>query len=339
MEEIAETHGLEMQTAIMHVLYGRNRNISFSEMTLDLENPAILKYVKRYVNRCRNDLRMCEGTFNEGSHFSREMKRYFRRECSFAEFTAEAAKDLARCFTEEEARSFVILFVDYRLDDMPFILAVLLEEQEANTAVSETVGSRIRNTISFGHGTLPPISRPVSSFAVVELLSGSVRFADTGKWKNGRSVIAERLLDAVSGMSRREAVNTVTGIACEVAEEFDENPTVVLARVKRYIADAAAEEVPLAAEQLVKDVFDEKPEMACSFLKKAEEKTLPKEVDLPKSSVRMSLRKQKLTTDTGIEITVPAEYLQNNEFVEFLKNEDGTTTIEIRKIARITNKL
>lgn len=53
----------------------------------------------------------------------------------------------------------------------------------------------------------------------------------------------------------------------------------------------------------------------------------------------MSLRKQKLTTDTGIEITVPAEYLQNNEFVEFLKNEDGTTTIEIRKIARITNKL
>ena len=53
MDEIEEEqpHGLELQSAILHVLDGRRHHISLSEQTLDLEEPLIEKYVKRYVNR------------------------------------------------------------------------------------------------------------------------------------------------------------------------------------------------------------------------------------------------------------------------------------------------
>ena len=48
MDEVIEEgpRGLEIQAAVLHVLDGRHHNISFSERTLDLEEPMTEKYVK-----------------------------------------------------------------------------------------------------------------------------------------------------------------------------------------------------------------------------------------------------------------------------------------------------
>ena len=75
------------------------------------------------------------------------------------------------------------------------------------------------------------------------------------------------------------------------------------------------------------------------FLEKAAEKTLPPEVDLPRAAVAASMKKQKIKTDTGIEITFPAEYFRNQEFIEFVNHSDGTITIEIKQISKITNRM
>ena len=73
MEDIMEikSHGLEIQSAILHVIDGRRHQICLSERTLDLEDPMIEKYVSRYVTRCENDMRARKGEFLEGSEFEK----------------------------------------------------------------------------------------------------------------------------------------------------------------------------------------------------------------------------------------------------------------------------
>jgi hypothetical protein len=131
----------------------------------------------------------------------------------------------------------------------------------------------------------------------------------------------------------------VSEITCDIAEEFQENPTVLLGKVKSYISDTVKEGMPLNTEALVKEVFEAKPEIAKSFRVRAEETSLPKEVELPKAAVSASMRRQKIKTDTGIEISFPAEYFNNRDYIEFVTHTDGTTTIEIKQIGKITNKL
>ena len=50
------------------------------------------------------------------------------------------------------------------------------------------------------------------------------------------------------------------------------------------------------------------------------------------------MRKHKLSTDTGIEITIPTDYFENTEFVEFFKNDDGSMSITLKNIQNIINR-
>lgn len=86
-------------------------------------------------------------------------------------------------------------------------------------------------------------------------------------------------------------------------------------------------------------MFEEKPDMASAFRQKAYEKTLPAETELPKTSVRVSMKKQKVVTDTGIEISFPAEYADDDRFISFHEEADGTLTISVKQIGKLTNKL
>ncbi len=340
-DEILETgfHGTEIQAAVLHVIDGRHRYVSLSERTLDLEEPMTEKYVKRYVSRCRSDMRTRQGSFTDTSLFGRETGRYFRHETTLPEYSSAVCRKLIDYFEQEEARSFEVLFADYRTDDVPYIAVILLEEQDTMTYSTNADNGTVQNTLSFGHTSLPSFTKPVSSFAVINQISQEILFVDEGKWKNGISLMKDILLEAEAGFSRKEVVETVKNITVEVAEEFDENPAILLGKVKNHIASAVNEGMPLNTETLVSEVFEEKPDMASAFRQKAYEKTLPAETELPKTSVRVSMKKQKVVTDTGIEISFPAEYADDDRFISFHEEADGTLTISVKQIGKLTNKL
>lgn len=48
--------------------------------------------------------------------------------------------------------------------------------------------------------------------------------------------------------------------------------------------------------------------------------------------------KQKLKTDSGIEINFPAHFYGNPDVMEFINNPDGTISILIKNIGKVVNK-
>ena len=49
-------------------------------------------------------------------------------------------------------------------------------------------------------------------------------------------------------------------------------------------------------------------------------------------------KNHKIKTDTGIEVSFPADYFKNKDFIEFINNPDGTISIQLRNIGKIINK-
>ena len=47
---------------------------------------------------------------------------------------------------------------------------------------------------------------------------------------------------------------------------------------------------------------------------------------------------QRLTTDTGIEITIPMEEYRNPDHVEFITNPDGTISVLIKNIGLLKSR-
>ena len=337
-EILEESHGLEIQSALLHVIDGRRHRIYLSERTLDIEDEMIENYVTRYVKRCLNDSRAKKGSFNEESAFAEELDVYFHGKETLAEFSAKVLEGIISYFENEEARSFEILTADFRFDDVPYVAFIFLEEVDTAAYVSDVSQGLIYNTITFGNTSLPAVSRPLSVFAIVNPLNGEISLVDEGKWKDGNHLLSEKLLDSSEGFSHQEIIETVHDIAVEVADEFDENPVAVLSRVKAHIAESAAEGMPLRAKTIAEEVFEDEPEMALAFLRKAEEKTLPKETELPPKAVKPSMKKQKVRTDTGIEISFPAEYVNEPDKISFRENPDGTITITIDGVRSVETR-
>ena len=65
---------------------------------------------------------------------------------------------------------------------------------------------------------------------------------------------------------------------------------------------------------------------------------LPNHVKLEREAVRRVASKHKIRTDTGIEITFPAEYSRNPEYLSFTSEADGTYSIQLKNIGHIENR-
>ena len=102
--------------------------------------------------------------------------------------------------------------------------------------------------------------------------------------------------------------------------------------------ESIAEEMPVTTEDLAANVFNESEEMQNAFISTSLEHELPKEVEMPKQYAQRKLKNQKIKTDTGIELTFPTEYSENSHFIEFVNKPDGTISIEIKNVGKITNK-
>lgn len=95
----------------------------------------------------------------------------------------------------------------------------------------------------------------------------------------------------------------------------------------------------LAVEEVKEKVFKDSPQMQAELEEMLEKYNMTKEVVEPKSQATIQkFQKQHLTTDTGIEIIIPMEEYGGPEEVEFITNEDGTISVLIKNIGRLSTK-
>ena len=146
----------------------------------------------------------------------------------------------------------------------------------------------------------------------------------------------ERTVNTI--LESEEVLKTLTKITEQVAEEHEENPALMVSRVKNYLRQTTESSPSVTTEDLSSHVFSESEELKTAFEKRAEEEEIPEEVVLPKTAAVRKLKNQRIRTDTGIELTFPTEYFSSPDFIEFTNHPDGTISIELKHIGKITNR-
>lgn len=65
---------------------------------------------------------------------------------------------------------------------------------------------------------------------------------------------------------------------------------------------------------------------------------MPERVVVEKAVAKRVAKNHKIRTDTGIEVTFPAELGENPEFIEFVSAPDGLISIQLKNIGHIENR-
>ena len=331
---------LIINRAILNVYDFLSGTVSQSENVLNLEDKWIQGYLNSIVRRCHYDARIQEGSFHSDSTYLSLYEDFEAERCSFVEYTQKTGEYVSEYLKSTDGQSYDILFVDYRMDESPYMGMYLLENQKAYTHFcgADSTGN-INNTIQYHSCVLPSGSRKISSYALLKTISHEVSFCDDTKWTLGDvQVMKDLILACDSKRSHKEVMLDVQEVVSEVAEKCDENPTILLSRYKNYVQNALQETDAVSVEDLAVHVFSDSEKLQDTFISTSMEHDLPQQLPVSSHTVRSTMKNQKIRTDTGIELTFPTEYFENPDLIEFINHPDGTISIEIKKIGKITNR-
>ena len=112
-----------------------------------------------------------------------------------------------------------------------------------------------------------------------------------------------------------------------------------LAAAKAAIVERVEEDEDLPPWDIVDEAFEDEPVLRDTIKRALEEEHVPEHVTVERTQVRKAaVKNQKIRTDTGIEITFPAEMARNPEYIEFVNEPNGLISIELKNIGAIENR-
>lgn len=335
---------MKINHAILHVLDFESAVNVFSQCELDLEdNRACRQFVTTHLRRARQSGDNKRATFAEDSAFAGELKNYFFGEREFIDLSQQVAEfisnELARA---DKAQSTDVLVADFDDDDDVrwFAVMLLTSKQAFMHEVGTQDGNRVAN-ITRHYAILPSPSQKVQSYCVVRASTMEIGYVDKARKIAGedRMLIPEGLLQCETGVSGKEAIDTVTRVVEEVAEEHGANTAVALAKVKAAVAEKVEDDEELPPWDIVDEVFEDEPVIKDSVRAALTEEKMPERVPVERKQVeRAAVRNHKIRTDTGIEISFPAEMGSNSDYIEFVNEPNGLISIELKKISSIENR-
>lgn len=352
--------------AILHVFDFVSAVDAIASEELDFTDKAAKSaksFVEKTVRHAATSIDNKHGVFFEDSPFADELQAYARGERPFVEFSQQIAdfmgSELGRA---DKQVSTDLLVVDYQddPDDAPLdgedlteaqaaalcqarsrrCFGILLLESKQSFMHEVGRGAGARNDIVRRYAVLPNPSQKLSSYAIVDLASGKILLQDKERSIAGekRALLADGLLQCSVNASEKEKFAEVEDVVEAVAEEFGANSAVAAAKAKAYAVENADANDDFDLRELGRAAFDDDPHLQDRFGEAAAERDLPERVSIDRGTVKRVAKSHKIRTDTGIEITFPAEYSRNPDFIEFVNEPNGLISIELKNIGSIENR-
>ena len=188
---------------------------------------------------------------------------------------------------------------------------------------------------------LPGMGSRLSEAALINLSDFTMVIVEKKYDINGvkANYFSEMFLKCSTQMSSKTKLAIVTKAVEQVNKKYYEDDFDKQMLAKSLIHNDIIEQGSIVPETIGDKLFGEIPEIKEEFIEKLEKYNLVTQEVTPQNKLTTKkFEKQFLTTDSGIEINIPMEEYNNKENVEFITNPDGSISVLIKNINKITSK-
>lgn len=336
---------LEIKNSILHVLDANSGIKVISDFELDIDDDSVKKYLSRHLKKADNEYKLKFGSFKEESTFSRQFDEYVAEKLSFVDFSKFIAETIYQCVsTSDKMHSCDVIVCNYIMDEVPKLAILKCNCKVGFTHQVYNPSGGVRNGIINHYAILPNAGQKIDEYVIINLLTYDVRFSDKEYYINGEdtNIMSDVLLKCTSDKAPIETIKLVNAIVEEVAESNGENVSLALSKVKSYINDKISLSENLTPNLHITDlgesVFADSKQMQDDYNEYIKKEKIPSDIKVNRNLIVQGSKTHKIKTDTGIELIVPVDYYQNKDFFEFINGDDGTISISLKNIGKITNK-
>ena len=332
---------LEIKKMIVHVLDCEHNILLFSDNVLEDLDEQVNKIVVSKIMKAFQSNMLKDAYFHVTSKFKQYIQNYKNENISFVDFCKAVTQlyfDAKMNYAQYHASDLWCIEVLY--EDRRYLVMIENTYQEALTHHIVNYEKGVTNEIIQHKTLLSSLFRKKDQAIIVELYDESVKVIENkiecdGKGKN---FISDFIIDAGSVPSYKESISTIESLSKEMSEKYQIDEVKLLPKMKKMIVDSIDSNTKINIEQMADTLFDDYPLAKSDFKDEIRKKGIEKEIKVENKKVTKSNKLQKITTDTGIEISFPIDYIDSKDMIEFKNNPDGTIVIQLKNINKILSK-
>lgn len=284
-----------------------------------------------------------------------------RKKCYFSEEESEIY-DLVKKFKEEElidtSKKFAgalydimnanvaipsgdLAIVTFQAQGIMYLALLKMNYKESYVHMTQSQETGNVNQIICYQSTLPATSAKLAEAVLINLADYSVEIVEKKYEVNGSKMnyLSELYLKCKASMSSKSKLSIVTKAVEQVNKKHYAQEPVKQMEAKSIIKKEIENTGSVNVEKLSEKIYGNAPEIKEEFDAKMEKYHMEKAEVTPQSEkTTKKFEKQYLKTDTGIEINIPMEQYQDASQVEFITNPDGTISVLIKNINKISTR-
>ncbi len=252
---------------------------------------------------------------------------------------AQALYDIMNANIAIPSADFAV--VTFQVHSQPYLALLKMNYKESFVHLTQAEEMGNVNQIIRYKSMLPSATTKLSEAIIIDLTDYSVKLVEKKYEVNGTKVnyLSELYLHCHAAMSSKTKMDIVTRAVEQVNKKHYAEEPVKQLEAKRIIKEEIEDTGSINVERISEKIYGKAPEIKEEFDAKMEKYHMEKAEVTPQSEkTTKKFEKQYLKTDTGIEINIPMEQYQDAEQVEFITNEDGTISVLIKNINKITTR-
>lgn len=231
--------------------------------------------------------------------------------------------------------------VTFQVHSVQYLGLLKMNYKESYVHMTQNEEGKNINRIIRYRSMLPSATTKLSEAVIIDLSDYSVQIIEKKYEINGNKVnyLSEMYLHCHAAMSSKTKLDIVVNAVKQVNKKHYSEEPVKQLEAKRVIKEQMEETGSVSVEKVSEKLYGDVPQIKEEFDKKMEKYHMETAQVTPQSErTTKKFEKQYLKTDTGIEINIPMEQYQDVEQVEFITNPDGTISVLIKNINKITTR-
>jgi hypothetical protein len=326
----------------LHIL-DNNVNIPIlSNKELDIEG-EISEFLEKHLMKIISDNNLKSGKFSEDNNKIYQLSQEIRRSSgNFLEVSHQivnrlfeimlknvdiACGDLICCLFEVNNKPLLgILKLNYKTGFTHHVI----QEDQGNT-----------NTLIKYQTLLPSDTQKIDEGVLINLEDFSISLIENAYEINGEKdfYLSKMFLECETDLSNNDKLKILNKVTQKINKKYFDEDFEKVAKLKKTVAESLEETNSINVNNIVEKVYDKNIGIQKEYVEEVCKAGLSeKELYIPEELASKKFKTHRIKTDTGIEINFPLELFDDYSKLEFMNNPDGTISILIKNITKITNR-
>ncbi len=339
-----EREDIIIRQAIVHILDSLMGVPVLSDGMLEL-SPDLNDFLRNHIYKIASgdELKNCQFNKEESQVYRILMEHKLSLEEELVIISKEISSHLYAIMNQNiEIPPADVVFVTYQYNSKLFLAILKMNYKTTyihNTSSDDDIGNV--NYILKQKATLPMDSQKLSEAILIDLEDFGISIIEKKYEINGEKIdyLSKLFLVCSTRLSSKTKFDIVTKAVKQVTKKYFEDDLDKHMELKSILHEELVTEGSINVERISNKVFKENDEIKTEFIEKVEKYNIVNDdVKLNNKQTTKKFEKQFLTTDSGIEINIPMEQYNNKQKIEFITNIDGTISVLIKNINKLTSK-